>query len=337
MRAVLHGGGSKASLGWMKIDTVPLPTSPTGTDVMIKIAATAINRADLMQRRGQYPAPPGASPILGVEAAGTVHAVGSEVTKFKVGDVVMALLTGGAYAEFAVCPEGQLMRIPPSLTPTQAAAIPEAYLTAFQCLFLENPSGGLQPGQRVLIHGGASGIGTAAILLCKAAEAIPYVTCSAAKVPFCTSLGAIALPREKCPGDDTIFRSKLQAVLPHGQSIDFVLDMVLGDYFRENIEVMGLDSSLFVIYFLAGPKVPEFNAIPLLQKRIRIQFTTLRSRSVEYKARLVEAFAKWAEGKYNLTEGLRPVVCKELPMEECEEAHRLIEANDTMGKVVLRW
>eukprot|EP00759_Apiculatamorpha_spiralis_P049706 PhF_6_TR4434/c0_g1_i1/m.6003/K10133/TP53I3; tumor protein p53-inducible protein 3 len=291
MRAVLSGVGG---IDVLRLGEIPVPSLNSAHDLLIKVSASAVNRADILQRQGKYPPPPGASELLGLEAAGVVHEIGSGVTKYRVGDQVMALLSGGGYAEYVKCHEGHCMSIPKPLTLTTAAAVPEAYLTAFQCLFFENPNGGIQPGQRVLIHAGASGVGTAAIMLCKSVGAIPYVTCSAQKVPTCAALGAIAIPRGATDGDNTVFESKLRTVLGEGNHIDYVVDPVFGTYFNENVSVMGTDSTMVIIGFMGGSSLNKVSGVPLMIKRIKVQFSTLRNRDDEYKSNLVSAFSKFA-------------------------------------------
>ena len=324
MKAALFdepGGVEKLYLG-----ESPMP-SPNDDELLVRVAATALNRADLMQREGRYPPPPGASEILGLELAGTVEAVGAACEGWQVGDPVMGLLPGGGYAEYAVLHHQMAMPLPGDMAFEEAAAIPEVFLTAFQALYW---LGGLDVEQRVLIHAGASGVGTAAIQLAKRAGAHTYVTASAPKHRQCLELGA-----------DLAINYKEEDFAEHvldvtaGQGVDIILDFIGAAYFKQNIKSLAVDGRLVVLSMLGGRTVEAVDLGTLFRKRIHLITTTLRSRSLAYKIALTQDFAKtmlpFFEDRH-----LRPVIDSVFAWTDVQAAHRHMEANKNVGKIILR-
>lgn len=301
------------------------PTPGPG-EILIRNEATAINRADLVQRSGGYPPPPGASPILGLECAGEVIAVGEGVSSLSQGDRVCALLAGGGYAEQVVVPAGQARRIPGGLSAAEAASLPEVYATAYLNLFMEAR---LEVGERVLIHAGASGVGTAGIQLCRAFGNPVWVTAgSPSKVDRCVELGA-AGGHDRHAGS---FREQVEA-WTGGEGFDVILDPVGAAYLADNLRSMALEGRLLLIGLMGGAKA-ELEMGLVLMKRLRVIGSTLRARSVAAKSAVMDelesrVWPKLADGS------IKPVIEAELPITEAADAHALIAGNDTFGKVVL--
>lgn len=325
MKAILvesPGGVEKLKLG-----DFPTP-EPKPDDLLVRVRATALNRADILQRQGKYPPPPGASPLLGLEMAGEVEVVGSQCRGWKKGDRVMALLAGGGYAQYAAVPCGMAMRIPSNLSFEEAAAIPEAFLTAFQVLVW---IGRLQEGDYALIHAGASGVGSAAVQLVKDAGGFAVVTAgSAEKLSFCHQLGAVAGFNYK---EGPFASGVLEASKGHGA--DIIIDPVGASHWEQNLACLAVDGRWILIATMGGSKIAEVNLIPFFRKRGQLTASTLRSRPPEYKIRLTQDFAKqvlprFARGR------IRAVVDKVFHWSEVREAHRYLEENRNMGKVVLR-
>jgi len=308
----------------------PLPRPSINKDeLLIRVKATAINRADIMQRSGKYPPPPGASRILGLEMAGTVEEVGSEVRAedWKIGDRVMALLSGGGYAQYTAINQKMAIRIPDEMDFETAAAIPEAFLTAYQTLFT---IGNLEAGQRVLVHAGASGVGTSAIQLCNLVEGVEvFVTAgSDVKIQECLKLGAKGGANYK----EEDWAAKLQ---PLTGGVDLVIDCVGASYFEKNLQILKMDGKLVMIGMLSGSTLHDsLQLAPILYKRLTIQGTTLRSRSEEYKINLTQSFVRFTEGK--LGTSLKPVISKVFNWEDVAEAHQFMEKDQNIGKIVLQ-
>ncbi|TLS49155.1 NAD(P)H-quinone oxidoreductase [Paenibacillus antri] len=306
----------------------PTPAAGAG-ELLVRVRATALNRADLLQRMGKYPPPPGVTDILGLEMAGIVEAVGADVDGWRVGDRVCALLPGGGYAEYAVIPAGMAMAIPEPLSFEEAAAIPEAFLTAYLNLWR---LGGLRPGHRVLVHAAASGVGTAAIQLVREAGAASYATAgTAAKLEAALSLGAAAAWNYRGGS----FREWLLE-RTDGAGVDIALDFVGAPYFADHLATLAVDGRLIVIGTLGGAAVPGgFSLGTLLARRLHVIGTTLRSRSVADKISLTQDFAAFALPRF--ADGrLRPIVDSVFPFEEAAEAHRRMESNVNIGKIILR-
>ena len=305
-------------------------------DVLVRIKATAVNRADINQRQGQYPPPPGASDILGLECAGVVEAVGPDATgKFSVGDRVMALLSGGGYAEYAAVHHGSVMRVPDNLSFVEAAAIPEAFLTAWQCLAFNTK---VAAGDVVLVHAGASGVGTAAAQLTKKVlQATSVTTSSEDKVDFCKQFSQFAVSRTPSEAG-VVFADKVAACVG-ANKVNVIIDPVFGgNYLAEDCEVAASDSTVVVLAFMGGNKIANFNAVPFFRKRCAIRFSTLRSRDTDYKAELVGSFVERALPQFSSSDvatRLVPVVSKVYKLEEIARAHLDVETNASVGKVVL--
>lgn len=294
--------------------------------VLIKVHAAALNRADLLQRQGKYPPPAGESDILGLEVAGEVVEPDS-TGKWSKGDRVMALLAGGGQAELVAIDKDLVMAIPPNLTYEQAAAIPEVFLAAYQAMFYE---GKLKHGGSILIHAGASGVGTAAIQLAKMRGANVVITASAKKHKSCIDLGAdLAIDYQQ---ED--FKERV-VEFTAGRGIDMVLDFIGGPNFMKNIEALAIGGTLIQIAMMGGAKTDNVNLYPLLRKHITIIGTTLRSRSIAYKTDLIQQFAKdflelLATGK------ITPVIDSVYNLSEIQDAHRRMEDNLNVGKMVLK-
>jgi tumor protein p53-inducible protein 3 len=297
------------------------------TDLLIKVKFAALNRADIMQREGFYPPPPGASPILGLECAGEVAAVGSEVMGWHVGDRAMALLPGGGYAEQAVVHHGSAMHVPASLSDAQAAALPEVYLTAFLNLFMLAE---VKIGDSVLIHGGGSGVGTASIQLLKLAHARPIVTAgSDAKCEQCLRHGAdVAINYNSGP-----FAPKVRAVT-NGRGADVILDSIGGAYLAQNLEALTDGGRLVLIGLMKGAKA-ELDLGTVLRRHLQIIGSTLRTRPWAEKAQIVEAFLARFGGALEAGQ-LRPEIYKIKALSEASEAHRVMQASEHFGKIVLQ-
>lgn len=307
----------------LRYDEAPDPRPDPG-ELLVRVRATAVNRADLLQRRGAYPPPPGASPILGLELAGEVV---SGADAWQPGDRVMAVVTGGGYAELAAVPSGMAIRIPDRLSFEEAAAIPEAFLTAFLNLFT---LGRLQAGEAVLIHAGASGVGTAAIQLARAAGARVLTTAgSDEKLARCRELGAevtINYKRES-------FADRVREATD-GQGVALVLDFVGAPYWEGNLAALALGGRLMLIGFLGGSR-GQLDIGPILGKGLTVAGTTLRRTPLPQKTALTQSFAEFALPRFERGE-LRPVIDSVYPLAQAAEAHRAMEANANAGKIVLR-
>lgn len=296
-------------------------------DIRIRVRATAVNRADLLQRQGMYPPPPGASPILGLECAGEVVEIGAAVTGWRIGDRAMALLPGGGYAEEAVVHHGCAMPVPAALTIEEAGALPEVFLTAFLNLFL---LGEVDSGGAALVHGGGSGVGTASIQLLREAGARCVITAgSDDKCRRCRQLGAdVAINYRE--GD---FAPKVRAATD-GRGVAVVLDSIGGKYLASNLECLASEGRLVIIGLMGGAKA-EINLAVLLLRRLRVIGSTLRARSVADKAQIVSRF--WERFGAALAAGrIKPVIDRVLPLTEAAEAHRVVQSSAHVGKVVLR-
>jgi putative PIG3 family NAD(P)H quinone oxidoreductase len=304
----------------------PLPVPGAG-DVLIKVAAAGVNRPDLMQRQGKYPPPPGASDILGLEIAGVVVATGAGVTRWRPGDRVTALVSGGGYAEFAVAPAEQCLPVPHALSMEEAAAIPETFFTVWTNVF---ERGRLARGESLLVHGGASGIGTAAIQLARARGARVFVTAgSDERCAACQRLGAERAINHRREDFVAVVRE-----LTGDRGVDMILDMVGGDYVAQNLDALAVDGRLVQIAFLRGPRA-EINLNPLMRKRLTFTGSTLRPRSVEEKGAIARAVE--AEVWPLIERGeVRPVLHAVFPMREAARAHAELEAGQHVGKIVLR-
>lgn len=308
------------------IGTYPPP--PLGDrEISVKVCATALNRADLLQREGKYPPPPGESEILGLEMAGEVVEVGSAVTKWQPGERVCGLLGGGGYAELAVIHEEMALPIPDPLSFEEAAAIPEAFLTAFQAL---HGLAKLQPSESVLIHAGASGVGTAAIQIAKQSNATIFVTASASKLDFCVALGANYVIDYQKDNFESLIVEKTD-----GKGVNVVIDFIGAPYFQQNLNVLQTDGRLVLLALMGGTKIKELQMGNILRKRLQILGSTLRNRSLDYKISLTRDFRLFA---WELFEKgiLKPVIDKVFDWKEASEAHRYMESNQNKGKIILK-
>jgi len=320
MKAIVLDQPGEADV--LRYDDAPDAQASPG-ELLVRVRATAVNRADILQRRGGYAPPPGASPILGLELAGEVVQPAGE---WRPGDRVMAVVTGGGYAELAVVPPGMAIRIPDRFSFEQAAAIPEAFLTAFLNLFT---LGRLQSGETVLIHAGASGVGTAAIQLARATGAQVIATAgSEAKLALCRDLGArVAINYKTEP-----FAERVREATG-GQGANLVLDFVGAPYWEANMAALAPYGRLMLIGFLGGSR-GELDIGAILGKSITVAGTTLRRTPLPQKIALARAFSEFAIERFVRGE-LRPVIDRVFPLAQAAEAHRTIEANANAGKVVL--
>jgi putative PIG3 family NAD(P)H quinone oxidoreductase len=295
-------------------------------DLRIRVAGAGVNRADLLQRRGMYPPPPGASPLIGLECAGEVVEVGANVRGWKPGDRAMALLAGGGYAEQVVVDAGSALPVPRALSDAEAAGLPEVYLTVFLNVF---QLGALPAGGTLLVHGGGSGIGTAAIQLAKLAGACVIVTAgSDEKCARCRALGADVAVNYKTEK----FADAVRAAT-NGTGVDVVLDSIGAAYLADNLASLALGGRLVLIGLMGGAQ-SELNLALLLARRLSLIGSTLRTRSLVEKAALVAAFR--ARFGADLEAGrIRPVIDRVLRFSQAGDAHRLLQASDHFGKVVL--
>lgn len=309
----------------MKLGEAPAPALAPGT-LRIRVAATAVNRADLLQRQGLYPPPPGASDILGLECAGTVAEVGEGVEGWKVGDRAMALLSGGGYAQEVVVPAPCVLPVPDALSLEEAGAMPEVFLTVHLNVF---DLGALPDGGWLLVHGGGSGIGTAAIRMVKEAGGHVVVTAgSDEKCRRCLELGADRAVNYR--SGDFVAEAKEAS---GGAGMDVVLDSIGAPYLERNLSALATGGRLVLIGLMGGARA-EVSLAPLLVRRLHVIGSTLRARPIAEKGRMVAGFlARFGEA---LAAGrLRPVVDRVLPLAEAPAAHRLVKASEHFGKVVL--
>ncbi len=303
----------------------PVPRPGPG-EVLVKVHAAGVNRPDIMQRQGGYNPPPGASLIPGLEIAGTIVEAASDVTGWKVGDQVCALVSGGGYAEYCVAPAPQCLPVPEGLTMVEAAGLPETYYTVWTNVFQR---GRLKAGEIFLLHGGSSGIGTTAIQLAREFGARIFTTVgNAEKAKVCTDLGAERAINYR--DEDFV---AVVAELTGGKGVDLILDMVGGSYIERNIEALAVEGRLVQIAFQQPSKV-EIDLLPMMLKRLTITGSTLRPRSVEQKA---EIAAELREQVWPLIEAgkVRPLIHKTFPLAEAAAAHALMETSTHIGKIML--
>lgn len=309
------------------LDTQAAVPQPGPGEIIIRVRAAGINRPDVLQRLGAYPPPPGADPRLGLEVAGEVAALGEGARGFAVGDRVCALVNGGGYAQYAHAPAGQVLPVPAGLSMAQAAALPETFFTVHENLFRH---GRLAAGETLLVHGGTSGIGTAAIMLGRAFGARVLATAgSADKCAACVALGADAAIDYKT--EDFVTRV---AELTGGRGVDVVLDMVAGAYVSRNISCLAPLGRLVVIAVQGGIFDPSFNILPVMQKRLVITGSTLRPRSHEEKAVIAAALRARVWPLLEAGQCL-PVIDSTYPLAEAAAAHARMETGAHIGKIVL--
>lgn len=321
MLAIVVGDDPARSLRWQETAE---PAPPPAGHVLVEVAATAVNRADLLQRAGRYPPPPGASAVLGLELAGRIARLGAGVAGWSAGDRVCAIVAGGAYAERCLVPAGSLMRVPDRLSLTEAAAAPEGFLTAFVSLFREAE---LRAGESVLIHGGASGVGTAAIQLARCAGARVAVTArDGRKLAACRRLGAeLAIDHTRQD-----FAAEIRAAWG---GVNVVLDIIGAAYLERNLRALAAGGRLVLLATLGGA-AGAVDLAELMRRRLRLIGSVLRSRSDEEKASITAGFARrflplFAAGR------LRPVIDRTMPIRRAGDAHALVDRFGNVGKVVL--
>lgn len=322
MKAVLvssPGGRENLQIGEINIP------KPVGKEVLVKVHAAGVNRADILQRKGHYPPPAGASSILGLEFSGVIESIGPNSTSyFEVGDRVMGLVPGGAYAEYLCVSENMIMDVPDEMSMEAAAAIPEAFLTAYQGLIW---LGGMQEDDTILIHAGASGVGSAAIQIAKSVGCMVITTCSGSKVDFCKELGAdLVINYENQDFASFLSEEDIQA--------NIILDFIGGGYLNKNIEALARDGRLVVLGLLGGMK-EELNMGKLLAKRGHIIASTLRNRTLEYQSELMADFYESLYEKI-VDEELKPIIDSIFPIEEVAKAHKRMEENRNKGKIILK-
>ena len=324
MNFVAHGAGGAPQV--MHLSQMPVP-KPAATELLIKVAYAGVNRPDCLQRSGRYPPPPGASPILGLEASGQVVALGEGVTRWKQGDWVCGLANGGAYAEYVCIPQGQVLPLPPGLSLLQAAALPENYFTVWTNVFQR---GKLQAGETFLVHGGSSGIGLTAIQLAKAFGA--RVICTVGneeKIRACLAAGADLAINYRT---QDFAKEVMDATDQKG--VNIILDMVGGDYMQRNINCLSVDGRLVQIAFLQ-PSKTEVDWIGLMVKRLTFTGSTLRPRTAADKAQMANELHEkvWPllqQGK------CLPVVHQVFDLREATQAHELMESSTHIGKIMLK-
>ncbi|HEX6998239.1 MAG TPA: NAD(P)H-quinone oxidoreductase [Gammaproteobacteria bacterium] len=325
MKAVLLEGFGGPEV--LRVGDAPAPALAPGR-VLIRVAATSVNRPDAVQRQGHYPPPPGESEILGLEAAGTVEAVADDVRGFAPGDRVLALLGGGGYAELALAHAGHVLRVPESMSFEEAACVCEAYITAYLNVFL---LAGLKDGETVLLHGGGGGVNTAALQLCRvlAPAARIVVTASSGKIERVRELGAHLVVDYKC-------EDFAEAVLAFtgGRGCDVILDHLGAPYLGPNLKALAVGGRLALIGVMGGRKA-EIDLARLMVRRQQIIGSVLRPRPVAEKAAIIERFEREVMPHF-AARTIVPLIHRVYPLEQAAEAHRAMEAGEHFGKLVLR-
>ncbi len=301
--------------------------APKPDEVLIRVMAAGVNRPDIAQRSGNYPPPPGASPLIGLEVAGEVVAAGAEVRGYKIGDRVCALTNGGGYAEYCVAPEAQTLPWPKGYDALRAAAVPETYFTVWANLFM---AGRLAKGETVLIHGGTSGIGVTALQLAAAFGATAYATAgSDDKVAACVKLGAAAGINYRTQD----FGAEIKT-LTGGRGVDVILDMVGAAYFPRNVRALAIDGRLVIIAFLGGAKLDGVDLTPIMTRRLTVTGSTMRPRSTAQKG---EIAAQLRDKVWPLLDAgtCGPVIHATFPLDQAAQAHALMESSAHIGKIML--
>jgi NADPH2:quinone reductase len=301
--------------------------APAANEVLIRVVAAGINRPDVIQRQGFYPAPADASPVLGLEVAGEITALGEAVSGWQVGDRVCALVNGGGYAEYAVAPASQCLPVPAGMDMQQAAALPETFFTVWSNVFQRCR---LQPGETLLVHGGASGIGTTAIQLARAFDARVFTTVgSDDKARACERLGAELAINYRREDFYSVLKERLGR-----RGIDVTLDIVGGDYIDKNIKLAAIEGRIVNIAFLRG-SVAEVNFMPVMLKRLTLTGSTLRPQSESQKAEIARQLRQRVWPLLEAGE-IAPLIAARFGLEQVADAHRLMESNQVTGKIVLR-
>ena len=310
----------------LTLTSMPIP-EPGPCEDLIRVAAAGVNRPDIMQRKGLYPPPPGATDVPGLEVSGTVVKVDENVTHPSVGDEVCALVTSGGYAEYCLAEASLCLPIPSRISLVEAAGIPETFYTVWTNVF---ERGKLKRGESILVHGGSSGIGTTAIQLGKVFGATVYTTAGTVrKCDFCEKLGADAAFKYRKQDFSEGIKS-----LTEGKGVDVILDMVGGPYFPKNIKLLAVEGRLVQIALMQGSKV-EVDLLSLLLKRVTLTGSTLRPRSIEQKTKIAQALL---ENVWPLLKSgdVRPIIHQTFPLEQAVEAHRLMESSTHIGKILLK-
>ena len=308
----------------LKIGTRPVP-QPKAGEVLIKVAAAGVNRPDTMQRAGNYPVPPGASDIPGLELAGSIVALGEGVRDWRVGDMATALVQGGGYAEFCTAPAPQCLPIPKGMTAVEAASLPETFFTVWSNVF---DRAALKPGESFLVQGGSSGIGVTAIQMVKAFGNTVYATAgSAEKCDACVKLGATRAINYKTEDFSAVIKEAT------GKGVNVILDMVGGDYLDRELKCLADDGRIVIIAFLGGSKATVF-LNDILRRRLTVTGSALRPRSVEFKAAIAKNLL---EKVWPLIEAgkIKAIIHKTFPLAEAAKAHALMESSAHIGKIVL--
>lgn len=309
----------------LRIANRPIPVPGTG-EALLRVEAAGVNRPDVMQRKGSYPPPPGASDIPGLEIAGTIVSIGAEVKRLKVGEQVCALVSGGGYAEFCAAPEAQCLPIPRGLTMIEAASLPETFFTVWSNVF---DRGRLAPGETLLVQGGSSGIGVAAIQMARALGSAVFATAGTAdKCAACERLGAQRAINYK--NEDFVEVLKAET---NGRGVNVILDMIGGDYLPREVQALAEDGRLVLINTMGGAE-GRLDLADVMRRRLTITGSTLRSRPVAFKGAIADALRQRV---WPLIEAgkIKPVVFKTFPMEQAADAHRLMESSEHVGKIVL--
>jgi NADPH:quinone reductase len=309
----------------LKVHDVPMPVAGRG-EVLIRVAAAGINRPDVAQRKGHYPPPAGASDIPGLEVAGIVESCGAEVTMFKPGDEVCALVTGGGYAEYCVAPEGQCLPVPNGLSLEEAASIPETYFTVWSNVF---DRGRFHGGEYFLVHGGTSGIGVAAIQLVKAMGGIVYATAgSEEKCRYCEELGAVRGINYKTEDFSQVIKE-----LTKGRGVDVILDMIGGAYTQPNLDSLAEDGRLVLINVMKGDEVPV-KLSQIMRRRLTVTGSTLRVRDVAFKSAIASNLKQHVWPLFEQRK-IKPIIFKAFSLSAASEAHELMESSAHIGKIIL--
>lgn len=300
--------------------------APGEGELLVRVHAAGLNRPDILQRKGKYPPPPGASPILGLEVAGTVEEAGPDCPGWNPGDRLCALLPGGGYAEYAIIPCEMAMPVPRGMSFVEAAAIPEVFLTAYQALYW---LAGIKAGDHVLVHAGASGVGTAAIQLVKAAGAHAHATASAGKLAVLRDLGAETTIDYRT---EDFARRIQESTGRHGA--DIIVDFIGAPYFHANLDALALDGRIVMLATLGGVRVEEMDMRKLFGKRATIAASTLRSRRPDYHIRLTKDFTRDILPLFD--DGtVKPVIDRVYDWQDVARAHSRMEANENTGKIIL--
>ncbi|KAJ7637570.1 quinone oxidoreductase [Mycena polygramma] len=308
--------------------------APRANEVLVKIVMAGLNRMDISQREGKYPPPAGSSTILGVEFAGHIVAVGSEVSRWKINDEVMGLAGGGAYAEYIVVPQTHVVQKPARLSWAEAASIPECFLTAFQAMIVY---GEVEPNEDVLVHAGASGVGIAAIQLARfnGAKNVIATASTQEKLDWLLSLPNGATHAVNYKTQD--FSAEVKKITKN-KGVDVVIDFVGQTHFEKNLDALAVDGRMTMLALLSGPTVASVNLSPILYKRLRLQGSTLRSRTPQYQADLIARFDKEILQHITGDKGEGPIktyIHKVYPWTQIQDAHREMESNSNSGKIIV--